>query len=144
LDEEQRAMKAGLSPGQTRKGLGSSKIVLEQLESFLAALGQRAYFLEPLTYTSAWIFERRGFAYVRGHKLMSDINREFQPSGKLNKALDGSTPFRQPAQWNSVRGRAWAIHDGILDEIGARWDQLRMVKQVGHHASVETFPGSIY
>jgi hypothetical protein len=142
--EELRAMQAGLAPAQVRKSLGASRQVLQQLEMFFSILGHRAYFLEPLTYTSAWVFERRGFAYVRGHKLMDDIHREFQPGGELNRALDCSTPFRQPDQWNSVRGRAWAIQDGILDVINAKWDQLRMVKQVGSHAGVETFPGAVY
>src|SRR5690606_17702843 len=113
-------------------------------ETFLAMLTHRALFLEPLTYASAWVFERRGFAYVKGHKLMDEIEAEFQPGGRLHKALDGSTPFRQPEQWRTVRGRAWAIHDGILAEIGASWDGLRMVKQVGQHAGVCTFPDAIY
>jgi hypothetical protein len=43
-----------------------------------------------------------------------------------------------------VRGRAWAIHDGILDVLDARWDGLRMIKQVGRHAGAETFPGAEY
>jgi hypothetical protein len=43
-----------------------------------------------------------------------------------------------------VRGRAWAIHDGLLDAIDAEWDKLRMIKQVGHHAGVATFPDSFY
>ena len=90
------------------------------------------------------MFERRGFAYVRGHKLMNDIQLEFQPGGRLHAALDGSTPFRQPEQWRTVRGRAWAIHDGILEEIGLQWDHLRMIKQLGKHAGVETFPAATY
>ena len=144
LDEEQRAMVAGLAPGQTRSSLGASRLVLQQLDAFIAAIGQRAVFLEPLTYASAWVFERRGFAYVRGHKLMDDIHSEFQPGGRLHQALDGSTPFRQPGMDSTVRGRAWAIHDGILDVLGERWNGLRMVKQAGRHAGVETFPGAVY
>ena len=144
LPEEQRAMQAGLAPGQVRPSLGASRLVFEHLDTFCATLGQRAYFLEPLTYASAWIFERRGFAYVRGHKLMDDIHQEFQPGGRLHLALDGNSPFRQPEQGNTVRGRAWAIHDGLLEAIDARWDNLRMVKQVGRHAGVETYPESVY
>jgi hypothetical protein len=143
-EEEARAMAAGLAPAQQRSSLGASRQVLGQLEVFLSALGHKAYFLEPLTYASAWVFERRGFAYVRGHKLMDDIQVEFQPGGRLHAALDGSTPFRQANQWETVRGRAWAIHDGILDTIGARWNDLRMVKQLGRRAGVETFPGAKY
>lgn len=144
LAEEIRSMQDGLAPGQIRPGLGGSRIVLDQIESFLVLLGHRAYFGEPLTYASAWVFERRGFAYVRGHKLMDDIHREFQPGGRLFEALDGSTPFRAPDHWSTVRGRAWAIHDGILDVIEAKWDGLRIVKQVSRHAGVETFPSAVY
>jgi len=144
LAEEERAMQAGLAPAQVRVGLRASELVLRHLEAFLATLGHRAYFLEPLTYASAWVFERRGFAYVRGHKLMGDIHTEFQPGGRLYQALDGSTPFRQREQWRTVRGRAWAIHDGILSVLGQMWNGLRMVKQVGRHAGVETFPDAEY
>jgi hypothetical protein len=83
LVEEERAMQAGLAPAQVRAGLRGSKSVLQHLEVFLATLGHRAYFLEPLTYVSAWVFERFGFAYVRGHKLMDDIHDEFQPAWRI-------------------------------------------------------------
>jgi hypothetical protein len=142
FEEEARAKEAGLAPGQIRDGLGALKITLNQLEAFLATIGHRAYFLEPYFYSAAWIFEKRGFAYARGHKLMDDIHAEFQPGGRLHQALDSSTPFRQPEGWRSVRGRAWAIHDGILEAIGEKWQDLRMVKQVGRKAGVETFPNA--
>lgn len=144
LAEEERAMRAGLAPAQVRAGMGFSREVLQQLDVFLALSARQAVSLEPLTYVSAWLFEKRGFAYVRGHKLMDDIQREFQPGGKLNAALDSSTPFRPPDAWQTVRGRAWAIQDGILEVIGERWRDLRMIKIVGKHAGVETFPGSRY
>lgn len=144
LPAEELALEAGLAPAQVRKGLGASTLILHQLDAFLATCGHSAYFLEPLTYASAWVFERRGFAYVRGHRLMDEIQKAFQPGGQLYQALDGSTPFRQPGQWKSVRGRAWAIHDGILEAVGATWDGLRMVKQVGRHAGVQTFPDAVY
>ena len=144
LAAEEQAMMAGLAPGQVCRGLRASQQTLQHLEAFLVTIGHSAYFLEPLTYASAWLFERRGFAYVRGHKLMDEINREFQPGGSLYQALDSSTIFRQPEQWRTVRGRAWAIHDGILEAIGASWNDLRMVKQVGRHAGVDTFTQVVY
>jgi hypothetical protein len=144
LAEEERAMRAGLAPGQIRAGLSASQMVFQQLDAFLEFTGHQAVTLEPLTYASAWVFERRGCAYVRGHKLTEEIHREFQPGGCLHVALDGSTPFRQPEQWRTVRGRAWAIHDGILAAMDARWNDLRMVKQVGKHAGVNTFPDAVY
>ena len=58
--------------------------------------------------------------------------------------MGGCTPFRRPDQWQTVRGRAWAIHDGILEVIGKRWDGLRMLKQLGRHAGVNTFPDAVY
>lgn len=144
LKEEARAIQAGLAPAQIRASLSGSQMFFQQLDAFLAFMGHQAISLEPLTYASAWVFEKRGFAYMRGHKLMDDIHREFQPGGALHRALDGSTPFRQPDHWKSVRGRAWAVHDGILETIGARWDGLAMMKQVGKHAGVNTFPGAEY
>ena len=142
--EAERAMRAGLAPGQIRSSLGASRLVFQQLDGFLAFLGHAAVSLEPMTYVSAWIFERRGFAYLRGHKFMDDVHEEFQPGGRLHRALDGSTPFRQPDQWQTVRGRAWEIHDGILSAIDARWDGLRMIKRVGYQAGVNTFPNVVY
>ena len=118
MKTEEQAMQAGLAPGQVRAGLGGSRLVFEQIDAFLSMLGHRAYFLEPLTYASAWVFERRGFAYVRGHKLMDDIQREFQPGGVLYKSLDGASAFRKRDQAHTVRGRAWAIHDGAQDLAG--------------------------
>lgn len=144
LKAEQQAMDEGLAPGQVRAGLGGSRLVFEQLDAFLSMLGHRAYFLEPLTYASAWVFERRGFAYVRGHKLMDDIQREFQPGGTLYENLNGKSPFRKRDQAGTVRGRAWAIHDGILEALDQRWDGIRMVRQIGRHAGVESFPEAVY
>ena len=144
LPEEEKAMQAGLAPGQIREGLRCSNIVFTHVETFLTLMAHHAFFLEPLTYVSAWIFEKRGFAYSKGHQLMDTIHKEFQPDGELHRALDGSTPFRQPEQWKTVRGRAWAIHDGILQTIDRKWDDLRMIKQVGRHAGVNTFPDAEY
>ena len=144
LKAEEEAKNAGLAPGQVRAGLGGSRVVFEQLDTFLSMLGHRAYFLEPLTYASAWVFERRGFAYVRGHKLMDDIQREFQLGGALYQRLDDGLVFRKQNQASTVRGRAWAIHDGILDALDLRWDKIRMVKQIGRQAGVETFPQAVY
>jgi len=144
LAEEQRAMQAGLAPGQIREGLRCSRIVFTHVETFLTMMAHHAFFLEPLTYVSAWLFEKRGFAYSKGHQLMDTIHKEFQPGGELHKALDGSTPFRQPDQWLTVRGRAWAIHDGILQVLDRKWDDLKMIKQVGRQAGVNTFPDAKY
>lgn len=141
---EEAAMSSGLAPGQIRPGIAASRAVLQNLEIFLIGLGHRAFYLEPLSYVSAWLFEKRGLAYVSGHKLMDQIHQEFQVDGRLYQALDGQTPFTRPEQANTVRGRAWAIHDGILAAIDQSWNGLRMVKQLNRHAGVNTFPTALY
>ena len=65
------------------------------------------------------------------------INAEFHPGGILYNKMDGSSPFRQPEMAFTVRGRSWAIHDGILDQ---PWDNIKIYKGVGHDAGVNTFP----
>ena len=69
---------------------------------------------------------------------MLQIDAEFQAGGQLCEKLDGSTPFRMPGAGESVRGRAWAIHDGIL---GHPFTGFRMYKRIGVDAGVQTFTG---
>jgi hypothetical protein len=116
VPEEIRAMEAGLAPGQVRKGLRLSRVLLPLFEDFVRRLGHEHYLMEPLAYHSAILFERQGCSYVQGLRQMQWIHEAFQAGGPLREALDGSTPFRQPDAWRTVRGRSWAIHDGILGE----------------------------
>lgn len=144
LEAEEAAMRAGLAPAQVRRGLRSSALALQHLEAFLMLMGHEAFYAEPLTYATAILFEQRGFSYVSGRRRMQQIDREFRPGGQLHDALDGNTPFRQPEQWRTVRGRAWAIHDGILAVIDEQWNGVRMAKRLGRHAGVDTFPEAAY
>ncbi len=141
IPEEIRAMEAGLAPGQVRKGLRLSRTLIPVFESFVQCLGHDYYLLEPLAYHTAILFERLGCNYVQGLRKMQWIQMAFQPGGPLHDKLDGSTPFRQPDSWRTVRGRSWAIHDGIL---GEPWHGIKMYKRVKHHAGVDTFPGGAY
>jgi hypothetical protein len=141
VPEEIRAMEAGLAPGQVRKGLRLSRVLIPLFEDFVRRLGHEHYLMEPLAYHSAILFERQGCNYVQGLRQMQWIHEAFQPGGPLRAALDGSTPFRRPDAWRTVRGRSWAIHDGIL---GERWHGIRMYKRVGSDAAVDTFPGGPY
>jgi hypothetical protein len=141
VPEEIRAMEAGLAPGQVRRGLRLSRILIPLFEDFVRRLGHEYYLMQPLAYHSAILFERQGCNYVQGLRQMQWIHEAFQPGGPLRAALDGSTPFRQPDAWRTVRGRSWAIHDGIL---GEPWHGVRMYKRVGSDAAVDTFPGGLY
>jgi hypothetical protein len=141
IPEEIKAMEYGLAPGQVRKGLGVLKDFIPSALGFLASMGHDMVLAEPLAYHNAIIFEHYGFNYMRGRKKMEEIHREFQPGGELFKKLDGSTPFRQPGQEKTVRGRSWAIHDGIL---GEPWRDVEMYRSVNRHAEVCTFPGWVY
>ena len=138
LSEERRAMEAGLFPNQTRRGLRMFREFLPLLELFTARLGMDIIAAEPLTYDNAIRYERYGFDYVVGKRLMHEIDAGFAPGGVLFDRLDGSTPFRRLGMEKTVLGRSWAIHDGIMDE---PWDEVRIYKTIGVHAGVDTFPG---
>jgi len=141
IPEEVRAMEAGLAPAQVRRGLRSMKDLVACWDRFFGSLGHKFYFLEPLSYNSAILYERGGFQYVSGKERMYYIDREFRPGGTLHGRLDNSTPFRKPEHWKTVRGRSWAIHDGILDE---PWESPKMYKTIGVHGGVCTFTGEGY
>ena len=134
-------MQAGLAPGQVRKGLRLLRHFFPLSLQFFSSMGQDMITAEPLAYHDAIIFENYGFDYIRGKKLMKDIDEGFQPGGELFKQLDGSTPFRQPGMEKSVRGRSWALHDGIL---GEPWKGPEMYRSLEHASNVCTFPGQAY
>lgn len=138
LAEEVRALHAGLAPGQVRQGLRLLSHVMPRMEAFLIVLGQDSVIVEPLAYHNAILFERHGFMYTQGQQTMEWIHQAFQPGGELAARLDGSTPFRQPEAAHSVRGRSWAIHDGIL---GRAWDGVKMIRRLAPPAGVDTAPG---
>ena len=141
IPEEIRAMEAGLAPGQVRQGLRLSRTLLPIFESFVTRLGHDYYLMEPLTYHTAIVFEHLGCNYVQGLRKMQWINDAFQPGGSLYEQLNGTSPFRQPDASRTIRGRSWAIHDGIL---GEPWHGIKMYKRVGKHAGINTFPGGEY
>ena len=139
LAAEVAAMEAGLAPGQVRRGLGLVlKDILPRFEAFLTEIGHDLVLAVPLAYHNAILMEHWGFDYLYGRRLMEDIDRRFRRGGDRRARLDGSTPFRQPALAGTVRGRSWAIHDGIL---GEPLEPMKMVKRVGHHARVKTCKG---
>lgn len=141
LEAEIRALEAGLAPGQIRRGLRGFRTSVPYFERFVEMMHHDLFLIEPLSYHNAIVFERYGFGYTAGRKEMERINREFMPGGDLHQMLDGSTPFRHPDAWKSVRGRSWAIHDGIL---GHAFTGFHMYKRIYHHAKVETFPNSVW
>ena len=145
LAEERRALAAGLAPGQVRRGLGLLGQVLDGMQAFCRLLGTEVFLVEPLFYHSALLYERHGCGYLLGRELMEEIHGGFRPGGALHAALDGSTPFRRPGADASVRGRSWAIHDGILSRLpGASWTGIKMYRQADRPAGVSTFPGGPY
>jgi hypothetical protein len=136
IEAESQALAYGLSPGQVRRGLRLLAPAIETFEQFIASLGHDMYFVEPLYYHNAVIFERYGFTYQMGRRLMERIQAGFSAGGDFQKLLDGST-FRQPGAIDSIRLRSWAIHDGIL---GEPFTSVTMYKKVGKHAGINTCP----
>ena len=112
--EEESAMRAGLAPGQIRSGLRMLGPTLKRIDAFARLLGKASLLLEAFFYHNALLYERHGFGYLAGKDRMDAIHREFQPGGSLARRLDGSTPFRMSSAGATIRGRSWAIHDGIL------------------------------
>ena len=137
VPEEVRAMQAGLFPNQTRRGLQLFSEFFPLMERFTDSLGMEMIVAETLSYDNAIRYEKYGFDYLRGKRLMLKIDREFEPGGRYFSRLNGSTPFRLPGMERTVRGRSWAIHDGILDEA---WDEVQIYKMIGVHAGINTFP----
>lgn len=137
LDAEAAALADGLAPGQVRRGLNMLDEAIQTFEKFVKFLGHDIYFVEPLYYHNAVIFERHGFAYQAGRRLMDRVQKGFAADGDLLPRLDGSTPFRRPAAANSIRLRSWAIHDGIL---GESFTSVTMYKHVGKSAGINSCP----
>ncbi|MGD8634290.1 MAG: hypothetical protein PVF85_12010 [Anaerolineales bacterium] len=137
LAAEQKAMEAGLAPGQVRSGLRLLEDAIASFELFVSSLGHHIYFNEPLYYHNAIIFERYGFRYQQGRRLMQTIHEGFQTGGELNRQLDGSTPFRKPGFADSIRGRSWALHDGVMQR---PYTDVTMYKVIGEKADTTTFP----
>jgi hypothetical protein len=145
LDEEARALDDGLGPGQVRRGLRMLGRVLECMDGFCRILGREFYLVEPLFYHSAVLYERQGCDYLMGRELMDEIHAGFLEGGVLHRCLDDSTPFRRRGFEASVRGRSWAIHDGILSamHVGG-WSGVKMFRVPDRRATVSTFPGGEY
>lgn len=137
LEAEQAAMKAGLLPGQVRAGLHMLAEARVGFEVFVKSLGHDRYFVEPLYYHNALVFERYGFAYQRGRRLMERIHAGFGEGGELRGRLDGS-PFRPPQAADRLGLRSWAIHDGIL---GQPYSEVTMYRVIGQKETLNTAPG---
>jgi len=149
IEEEKKAVEAGLFPGQIGKGLRLTRETIEVLEFFCRIFNIKSIKLEALFYHNAITYERHGFSYFDGYARLKRIHELFQPGGKLHARLDNSTPFRKSEFASTVRGRSWAIHDGILDEIDDEvieegWTSPMMYRMVGKPRSMTTFPNPIY
>ena len=136
IPEEIRAMRAGLFPNQPCRGLRMFAEFFTGFERFVDSLAMDMVVAEPLTYDNAIRYEKYGFDYLSGRRLMERIDQGFSPGGKLTARLDGSTPFRMPGMEKSVHGRSWAIHDGVMDD---PWEGVSIYKLVGVDAAVNTF-----
>ncbi len=137
LAEEEKALNAGLAPGQVRQGLRLLKHAIPAFDDFMLGLGHDVYFIDPLSYHNAIVFERYGFSYQKGRRFMIRIHEGFAPGSELFLRLDNSTPFRKPSFHRSILGRSWAIHDCILEE---PYSDVIMYKKIGRNAELNTFP----
>ncbi len=116
LKAEEKALLAGLAPGQIYKGPHLFQESLRQFETFANCMGQDLFFVEPLYYHVALVFKKYGFHYQSGKSFMKRIADGFSNGGDLLPLLDGSSPFRTPQAAGQIRLRSWAIHDNIMGE----------------------------
>lgn len=145
IPEEIRAMESGLAPGMVRKGLRLLGEFLICLDTFLDSLGLKTITISAFFYHNAILWERYGFTYFRGRKAMELIHQEFQGNGLMAQKMDNSTPFRQKGMERTVRGRSWAIHDGVyVETFGQEWESPMMYKTLGQENRMNTFPDQIY
>ena len=146
IPEELRALHNGLAPGQVRRGLRLLSRVLEAMTGFCALLGKEIFLIEPLFYHSAILYERRGCGYLVGRDVMDEVHAGFCEGGALLKALDGSSAFRRTELAGTVRGRSWALHDGIVQGLwgGPGVAGVKMYRAANRPAGVNTFPGAAY
>ncbi|TFH33931.1 MAG: hypothetical protein E4G99_10530, partial [Anaerolineales bacterium] len=68
LGAEIAALDAGLAPGQVRKGLQILRESVTAFDGFIEFLGHDVYFIDPLAYHNAIVFERYGFMYQQGRR----------------------------------------------------------------------------
>ena len=141
VDEEVRAHGDGLAPGQVRRGLKLLPRVVESMDGFCRSIGSDLYLIEPLFYHSAILYERQGCGYLLGREVMEAIHDGFREEASLAAGLDGSSPFRGPEAAHTVRGRSWALHDGLAP---GTWGGVKMYRVVGRPSAIDTFPGGIY
>lgn len=150
IESEIAAMKAGLFPGQVRKGLGLMHEFMTCMRHFCRMFGIRTISLEALFYHNAISYEQLGFTYFEGYKRLHRIDELFSQDGKLTQFLDGSTPFRQPGFERTVLGRSWAIHDGILEDLkddpilDGHWESPQMYIMVENPRPSITFPNPTF
>jgi hypothetical protein len=145
LPEERRAMEAGLAPGMVRRGLRLLREFTQRLDIFLESLGLTSITTKAFFYHNAISWEKYGFTYFRGKKMMENIHKEFQPGGLLFEKLNDANPFRRKGMEKSIRGRSWAIYDGIYEDIfDEEWESPIMYKIQGKDFKVNTFPDQIY
>jgi len=145
IPEEIRAMGAGLAPGMVRRGLHLVNEFVKSLEAFMTPLDLKTTAMGAFFYHNAILWERHGFTYFKGGKMMERIHTEFKPGGLLYQKMDDSTPFRRRGTEKTVRGRSWAIYDGILAEaFDEEWESPKMYKVRGKNSGTNTFPGQIY
>jgi hypothetical protein len=145
IPEEIRAVEVGLAPGMVRRGLRLMREFVKSLEVFMGSLGLKSITTNAFFYHNALLWEKYGFTYFRGGKMMENIHREFQPGGLLYEKLDDSTPFRRKEFERTIRGRSWALYDGIsLDAFDEEWESPIMYKILGKDFRINTFPDQIY
>ena len=103
VPEEIRAMKAGLAPGQVRRGLHRFPEIMELVESFLSRLNIHLVYGFPYAYHNAIELERIGYFYGTGKELMLRSIKDFNPEANCLIAWTVQPHFFSPG-WKRPSG----------------------------------------
>jgi len=138
LKEEERAMKAGLAPGQVRRGLRQMSRQRQLVEEFAAGLGHEMYLANPWDTTTLSSWSGRDSTISAAGAKWSGFIASFSRVASSSKSSTDPLPLGSPR---------WRIRCG--DAVGpfmmVSWDrpwsdlEVRMFKRVGYHAGICTF-----
>jgi len=101
IEAEMRAMEAGLAPGQVHRGLGLTRQLTPILEQFVASLHHHTFYIQPLAYHNAILFEPESLPHLAG--CCSGASTGPHHSGSLGQSVASAVavgPFTM-ASWAS-------------------------------------------
>jgi len=97
----------------------------------MAPLELKTITMGAFFYHNAILWERHGFTYFKGGKMMEGSTENFNREDCFTKSSMIQLLFAKKGMEKTVRGRSWAIHDGVLVEaFDEEWESPKMYKML--------------